>query len=136
MLAIGSILAGAGVLAVGLLALLFRHPRAPRWVRAELIAMLAAIPVTALLGLGLGYVFTGAFQLLHGIGSLYELAMPAAVAIVLAGLWRLAIGGRLRAYGLAASPGPEVGAGAGPTIAVAGAPPPPSPARVVQRPAV
>ena len=55
MLVIGSILVGAGALAVGLLALLFRHPRAPRWTEPELVAMLATIPVTAALGLGLVY---------------------------------------------------------------------------------
>jgi hypothetical protein len=126
MLAIGSILVGAGVLAVGLLALLFRHPRAPRWTRAELVAMLTAIPVTAILGLGLGYIFTGAYRMRQGTGSLYELAMPAAVAIAIAGLWRLAIGGRLRAYGLAAPPIPDAGAAAGPA---------PAPARAVHRPA-
>ena len=135
MLAIGSILVGAGVLAVGLLALLFRHPRAPRWTRPELVAMLTVIPVTAILGLGLGYIFTGGYRMLHGTGSLYELAMPAAVAIALAGLWRVAIGGRLRAYGLAAPSIPDVGAGAGPIRGGPGAPPAPPIARAVQRPA-
>ncbi len=135
MLAIGSILVGAGVLAAGLLALLFRHPRAPRWTRPELVAMLMVIPVTAVLGLGLGYIFTGVYRLLHGVGSFYELVMPVAVAIAIAGLWRLAIGGRLRAYGLAAPPTAAGAPAAQPTLVVKGAPPLLPSARAVQRPA-
>ena len=135
MLAIGSILVGAGVLAAGLLALLFRHPRAPRWTRPEPVAMLMVIPVTAILGLGFGYIFTGVYRMLHGIGSRYELAMPVAVAIALTGLWRLAIRSRLRAYGLAARPISDVGAAAGSTLGVQGAAPAPPIAQAVQRPA-
>ena len=125
MLAIGSILVGAGVLAVGLLALLFRHPRAPRWTRAELVAMLTVIPVTAILGLGLGYIMAGLYRLLQGAGSLYELAMPVGVAIAITGLWRVAVGGRLRGHGLAADP----------ALVAQAAPPAPTSPRAVQRPA-
>ncbi len=135
MFAMGSILVGAGALVVGLLALLFRHPRAPRWTRPELVAMLTVIPVTAMLGLGLGYMIAGVYRLLQGVGSLYELSTPVAVAIAVAGLWRLLIGGRLRAYGLAALPASEVGAAAAPAPVVKAAPPALPSARAVQRPA-
>ncbi len=99
MLVIGSFLVGAGALAVGLLALLFHHPRAPRWTRPELVAMLATIPVTAMLGLGLGYLLAGGYRLLHGGGDLYELSAPLAAAIVVTALYQLSgIRGRLAGY--------------------------------------
>ncbi|MCE3248510.1 MAG: hypothetical protein K0R41_2335 [Geminicoccaceae bacterium] len=112
MLAMGSLLVGAGILLTGLLALLFRHPRAPRWTRPELVAMLAVVPVTGVLGFGLGYMALGAYRVLNGAAGLYELAAPAALAIA-APLWSFSVRGRLRAYGAATSP-------AGPTLTVAG----------------
>jgi len=85
MLAMGSLLVGVGILLAGLLTLFFRHPRAPRWSRPEMVAMLAVVPVTGVLGFGLGYVLAGAHRLLNGAGELYELAAPAGVALVIAG---------------------------------------------------
>jgi hypothetical protein len=100
MLVMGSIMVAAGALVASLLALLFRHPRAPRWTRSEVVAMVAAIPVTGVLGLGLGYVLAGGYRLLDGVGNVYELGAPLAVALVAAGLWRLlGIGRLLEAYG-------------------------------------
>ena len=49
--------------------------------------MLAAVPVTAMLGLGLGYVLVGADQLMHGIGDRLDLAVVVAVALVVTGAW-------------------------------------------------
>jgi hypothetical protein len=103
-LAIGSILIGVGILATGLLALLFRNPRAPRWTRPELVAMLVVVPVTAMLGLGLGYVLVGAYQLMHGIGDRLNLAVLIAVALVVTGAWWFVISRRLRAYGAVCAP--------------------------------
>ena len=97
MLAIGSVLAGVGVVLVALLALLFRHPRAPRWTTLELVAMLFAVPLTCLIGFGLGYVATGGFRLLHGIGNPVELFAPLAVAAVVVPLIP-PIRRRLKAY--------------------------------------
>jgi hypothetical protein len=57
MLAMGSILADAGILLVGLLALLFQNPRAPRWTKPELVVFVTMVAVTGLIGFGLGYVF-------------------------------------------------------------------------------
>ena len=104
MLAMGSILVGVGILGAGLLTLLFRNPRAPRWTRPELVAMLAVIPVTGTLGLGFGYMLVGAYQLLYGRGELFELAVLLGVAIVVVAFLRVVIGRRLRAYGAVGAP--------------------------------
>ena len=52
MLALGSCLAGSGILIAGLLALLFQHPNAPWWTRPQLVPMLLCIPVAGLIGAG------------------------------------------------------------------------------------
>jgi heme A synthase len=99
MLAAGSCIAGIGILISGLLALLFRHPNAPRWSRPEIVAMLFCVPVSATIGFGLGYTTYGLHQLIHGAGDPRELLVVAAVAIVLAVAWRgLRIRQRLRDY--------------------------------------
>src|ERR687892_546193 len=58
-LALGSCIAGIGILMAGLLALLFRHPNAPRWTRPEIVATLLCVPVTATIGFGLAYTTYG-----------------------------------------------------------------------------
>jgi hypothetical protein len=99
MLALGSVGVGGGVLLAGLLALLFRHPRAPRWAQAEVVAFLCIVPVTAMIGFGLGYVFYGGIALLHGEGDVRELVVLVLVPVVVALIWHaLGIRGRLRAY--------------------------------------
>lgn len=99
MLAIGSLLAGVGALVAGLLALLFRHPRAPRWTRPELVVMLTVVPVSTLIGLGLGAMLIGGYALARGEGDPRELAVLVAVTVVLAVLWYASgIRKRLRAY--------------------------------------
>ncbi len=113
MLAMGCLLVGAGILLAGLLALLFRHPRAPRWTRPELVAMLAVVPVTGLLGFGLGYMLLGGYRVLNGAAGLDELAALAALAIA-AGLWSFRVRRRLRAYGAVPSPAGPTLTGAGP----------------------
>ena len=103
-LALGSCIAGIGILMTGLLALLFRHPHAPRWTRPEVVAMLLCVPVTATIGFGLGYTAYGLSQLVDGTGDPRELLVLAAVAIVLALLWRgLRIRQRLKDYAAATS---------------------------------
>jgi heme A synthase len=98
-LALGSCIAGTGILMTGLLALLCRRPDAPRWTRPEIVAMLLCVPVTATIGFGLGYTTYGLSQLVDGTGDPRELLVLAAVLIVLALLWRgLRIRQRLKDY--------------------------------------
>jgi hypothetical protein len=106
MLAIGSVVGGVGILLVGLLALLFQNPRAPRWTRPEAVVFLTMVPVAGMIGFGFGYALYGASALLRGEGDVRELAVLALVPVVVA-LIRRALGakGRLRAYA-------EVSAGA------------------------
>jgi hypothetical protein len=126
MVAMGSLLVGVGILLAGLLALLFRHPRAPRWCGPEMVAMLAVVPVTVVLGFGLGYVLVGAQRLLNGAGELYELAALVGVALLVAG-WVLHVRRRLQAYGAAsAAAGLSVNPAATPTLMAEG-PPGPTP---------
>jgi hypothetical protein len=107
MLAFGSVLAGAGALLVALLALLFRHPRVPGWASSELLATLLAVPVSGLLGFGLGHVVYGGYRVLSGGGgSALELATPLAVLAVLA-LVIVPVRRRLKAW--AAESGPATG---------------------------
>jgi hypothetical protein len=102
MLAIGSVVAGAGILSAALLALLFRNPRAPRWTRPELVVFLLMVPVAGMIGFGLGYAVYGANALLHGEGDLRELLALVAVPAVVALIWHvLGIKGRLRGYAAA-----------------------------------
>jgi hypothetical protein len=115
MLAMGSLLVGVGILLAGLLALFFRHPRAPRWTRPEMVAMLAVVPVTGVLGFGFGYILVGAQRLLSGAGELNELAAPVGLALAVAG-WAFYVRRRLRAYGAASTPAdPNVEPAAAPT---------------------
>jgi hypothetical protein len=104
MLAVGSCIAGLGILMTGLLALLFRNPDAPRWTRPEIVPMLACVPVTATTGLGLGYTVYGVSQLVNGTGDPRELLVLAAVLIVLTLVWR-ALGIRRRLQDYAAATG-------------------------------
>src|SRR5688572_15166855 len=102
MLALGSCIAGVGILMTGLLALLFRHPNAPRWTRPEIIAMLVCVPVTATTGLGLGYTAYGMSQLVKGTGDPRELLVLLTVLLILALAWRvLGIRRRLKDYAAA-----------------------------------
>lgn len=110
MLALGSVLAGVGVLLVGLLALLFGHPRAPRWTRPEAVLFLTTVPVAGMIGIGFGFVLFGGNALLHGEGDVRELAALALVPVVVALIWHaLGIRGRLRAHAEAADGGPPGG---------------------------
>jgi hypothetical protein len=102
MLALGSCIAGVGLLVTGLLALLFRHPNPPRWTRPEIVAMLICVPVAVTTGLGLGYIAFGLSKLVRGIGDPRELLVLAGVALVLVLAWRgLRIRGRLKDYATA-----------------------------------
>jgi hypothetical protein len=81
----GSTLLALGVIAAGLLAWMFRSSATPGWLGSDLAAMLLAIPVAALIGMGAGYVL---FGLSHGIG-LVEAATLIACAAVLWGVRRV-----------------------------------------------
>jgi hypothetical protein len=106
MLALGSCLAGVGILVSCLLALLFRHPNAPRWTRPEIVALLACVPVTVTTGVGLGYLAFGVSELVSGAGDPRELLVLAGVLIILALAWRgLRIRQRLNDYAIAAGSG-------------------------------
>lgn len=129
MLAFGSCIAGFGILMTGLLALLFRNPKAPRWTRPEIVAMLACVPVTATTGLGLGYTAYGVSQLVKGTGDPRELLVLAVVLVVLALAWR-ALGIRRRLQDYAAATGgiaPSVYLAREPTLAIDEEPPRPTP---------
>ena len=99
MLALGSCLAGSGILIAGLLALLFQHPNAPWWTRPQLVPMLICIPVAGLIGVGLAFAAAGLWQLVNGTGDLLGLLTLAAVVIGLALVSRVfGIRRRLNAY--------------------------------------
>ena len=99
LLAFGSCIAGIGIFVAGLLALLFRHPNAPRWTRPEIVAMLLCVLVAVTIGLGLGYIAYGLYQIAHGAGDPRGFLVLAAVLLVLALLWRgLRIRQRLKDY--------------------------------------
>jgi hypothetical protein len=126
MLALGSCIAGFGILVAGLLALLFRHPNAPRWTRPEIVAMLICVPLTGIIGLGLGYLAWGVSRLLAGTGDPRELLVLLAVLIVLALLWRV-FGIRQRLKDYAAATGGITPSGylaAEPSLAIDEEPPP------------
>lgn len=126
MLAFGSCVAGGGILVTGLLALLFRHPNAPRWTRPELVAMLICVPVTVTTGLGLGYTAYGLWQLVKGDRDPRELLVLLAVLIVLALVWRV-LGIRRRLKDYAAATGgvaPREYLATEPTLAIDEQPPP------------
>lgn len=133
MVAMGSVLAGVGVLLVALLALLFRHPRAPRWFRSELAAMLISAPVSGFIGFGLGYVLAGGYRLLHGSGHVLELLAPVGVTLLLTFLI-LSIRRRIAVYAVSAV-GPRLVSSA-PAMPLSTDPPPrsPAPARPPRRP--
>ena len=125
MLALGSCIAGVGILVTGLLALLFRNPNAPRWTRPEIVAMLVCVPVTATTGLGLGYAAYGMAQLVKGAGEPRELLVLAAVLIVLALAWRVfRIRQRLKDYAAADGFSPSAYLMTEPTLAIDEEPPP------------
>ena len=101
-LAVGSCIAGLGILMTGLLALLFRQPNAHRWTRPEIVAMLVCVPVTATTGFGLGYTAYGVAQLVNGTGDPRELLVLVAVLIILTLAWRASgIRRRLKDYAAA-----------------------------------
>ena len=126
MLAFGSCIAGFGILMTGLLALLFRHPNAPRWTRPEIVAMLVCVPVTVTTGLGLGYTAYGLSQLAKGTGDPRELLVLLTVLIVLVLVWRgLGIRRRLKDYAAATGGiAPSGYLATEPTLAIDEEPPP------------
>jgi heme A synthase len=80
----GSAMVAVGLVAVSLLAWLFRSRRTPRWLGSDLAAMLLCIPVTALLGMGAGYVF---FGLSHGVGFIEVVALLGCATVLLGLRW-------------------------------------------------
>ena len=99
MLALGSCLAGSGILIAGLLALLFQHPNAPWWTRPQLVPMLICLPLTGMIAIGLAFTAAGLWQLVNGTGDLLGLLTLAAVVIGLALVSRgFGIRRRLNAY--------------------------------------
>jgi hypothetical protein len=126
MLALGSCIAGVGILMTGLLALLFRHPNAPRWTRPEIVAMLVCVPVTATTGLGLGYTAYDMSQLVKGTGDPRDLLVLLTVLLILALAWRV-LGIRRRLKDYAAATGGVAPSGylaTEPTLAIDEEPPP------------
>ena len=129
LLALGSCIAGTGLLMTGLLALLFRHPGAPRWTRPEIVAMLLCVPVTATIGFGLGYTTYGLYQLAHGGGDPRGLLVLAAVLTVLALVWRgLRIRQRLKDYAVTSNSAASGSPATESTLAIGEEPPARGPA--------
>ena len=95
----GSALTAVGLLALALLALLFRNPAAPAWSRSELVAELFAVVVTGALGLGFAYLAMAPMQLSADGLSLVEVAIAIGVFAGLVVVLRLLeVRTRLRAY--------------------------------------
>jgi heme A synthase len=129
LLALGSCIAGIGILMTGLLALLFRHPDAPRWTRPEIVAMLLCVPLTVTIGFGLGYTAYGLYRLAHGAGDPRGLLVLAAVLIVLSLAWRgLRIRQRLKDYAATSNSAPSGSPATEPTLAIGEEPPAHDPA--------
>jgi hypothetical protein len=129
MLALGSCIAGAGILIAGLSALLFQHPNLPRWARPEIVPMLICLPITGMISIGLAFTAAGWWQLVNGTGDLLGVLTFAAVVIGLELAWRaLGIRQRLREY-TAASDGISSGAflASEPSLGTEEPPPRPSP---------
>ena len=125
MLAFGSCIVGFGILVTALLALLFRHPNAPRWTRPEIVVMLVCVPVTATTGVGLGYTAYGLSQLVNGTGDPSELLVLLAVLIALAMVWRaLRIRQRLRDYAAVSGASPGASLASAPNVVLDEEPPP------------
>jgi hypothetical protein len=82
----GSAMVALGLIGVSLLAWMFRAARMPRWLSSDLAAMLLCIPVTALMGLGGGYVFIG---LSHGIGVVEAAALLGCAAVLWGVRWMI-----------------------------------------------
>jgi hypothetical protein len=82
----GSAMVALGLVAASLLAWVFRSSATPGWLSSDLAAMLLCIPVTALIGLGAGYVFLG---LSHGIGVVEAAALIACAAVLWSVRWTL-----------------------------------------------
>jgi hypothetical protein len=129
MLALGSCLAGVGILVTCLLALLFRHPNAPRWTRPEIVALLACVPVAVTTGVGLGYTAFGVSQLVSGAGDPRELLVLAGAVIVLALAWHgLRIRQRLKDYAIATGgSSPSADLAPAPALVIGETPPSPPP---------
>jgi hypothetical protein len=129
MLALGSCIAGVGLLATGLLALLFRQPDPPSWTRPQIVALLACVPVSVTTGVGLGYAAFGLSGLVNGTGDPRELLVLAGVVVVLVLLWRgLRVGQRLKDYAAVTGDlSPRADPATVPTLPVEGTPPSPEP---------
>jgi heme A synthase len=104
---LGSVLTAGGLLAVVALMLLFRHPGAPRWTRSELAASLLGVAVTALIGVGVGYLALTPREFLSQGASATDLTVMAVslAAVLVVGR---ALRGRVRALDLAADTGATV----------------------------
>jgi len=102
----GGALAATGILLTVVLALIFRHPRAPGWMQGELVAELAAVAATAIVGLGLGYLLVAVVSFESERVGWTDLAgLGAAVSVVVVAWWLLDPRGRLKAYDRAAVSG-------------------------------
>jgi hypothetical protein len=109
-LAFGSYLMGLCILLAGLFALLFRHPNPPRWTQPEIVALLLCVPVTGAIGVAVGCIAAGLWQLITGAGDPADLLVLVGVVIGVALVWHVVgIRQRLAAYAAAeghTSPGP------------------------------
>jgi hypothetical protein len=85
-----------------MLAVLFCHPRAPRWTRPEIVPYLSTVAVVCVIAFGAGNVVYGGFRAMTGDGNPWELLVPLAVAAIVVAIWYAAgFTRRLRAYAAA-----------------------------------
>ena len=108
MLAIGGLLAGAALLAIVVLAPLFRRPEPPRWTRYQLVGELITVGIVSLLALGIGYMGAGVVAAFGAGIDIVQLGLFAASLVAVVVVWRW-----LNARTAPAGPSAEATAGPG-----------------------
>lgn len=110
MLALGGMLIGVTIVALGLLLPICRDPDGPSWVRRSLIGELMTVALVTMLALGLGHVGAGIVrQVEQGVDPI-DIGLFLAVLAAVVAVWpRLRVRARLRAIELkAAAAGPRI----------------------------
>jgi hypothetical protein len=88
MLAVGSVLIGFMVLALGILTPAFRDPDGRRWINRPLVGELVTVVLVGVLTLGLGFIGAGIMsEYAHGLDPI-DIGLLLAVAVGTVVLWR------------------------------------------------
>lgn len=88
MLAIGGLLAGAALLAIVILAPLFRRPEPPRWTTYQLVGELITVAIVSLLALGIGSIGAGLVEAFRDGADAVQLGLFAASLAAVVAVWR------------------------------------------------